>query len=101
VKRVVGWFQVGFIDEAAPSTLWERFGDVGAIGADEYDAYYSGRDTGAAITVAESWALAEPMSLSDLPIDGAPPQSFRYVPRAILDHLRQARSASRGAPTPA
>lgn len=80
VQRIVGAFRVAGCDISPPGELWERYGTVGGISRDDFDAYYAGRDIGVAIRID-----GQPVPL-DLPLHATgtttPPQSFAYA-RAI------------------
>jgi len=84
VSRIVGWFSVASIEADEPRSLWDRFGSVGSISEDAFDAYYEACGKGAAIRVGEVETLDKPVRLDDLEPGLRPPQSFRYVDR---DHL--------------
>lgn len=89
VQRIVGWFAVVSIEADAPRSLWHRFGGVGSVSADAFDAYYEACEKGAAIRVGEVESLDEPVRLEDLEPGLRPPQSFRYVDRIHLATLAQ------------
>jgi predicted transcriptional regulator len=78
LSRVVGWFEVGGIDRAAPSTLWGRYRAIAGIDADAFDRYYEACHVGAAITVRNATRI-DPVHLTSLDEALTPPQSYRYL----------------------
>jgi predicted transcriptional regulator len=90
VRRIVGWFAVVSIEADRPRSLWRRFGGVGSISMDAFDAYYGASEIGAAIRVGEVESLAVPIRLEDLEPGLRAPQSFRYVDRSHLATLAKA-----------
>ena len=79
VARVVGSFDVGHVDVASPAELWERHGQHGAITRCEFDRYFEGSPTGAAIEVRGVSRLRTDMPLSAVAPGVRPPQSFVYL----------------------
>ncbi len=79
IGQVVGSFVVTDIDVASPAELWERHGDRGAISRPEFDGYFDGSITGAAIEVGHVSHLADHMPLSALAPGLRPPQSYLYL----------------------
>lgn len=79
VRRIVGWFRVGGIEAETPSILWERFGEIGGIDADEFARYFDACEVGSAIRVAEVSRLERPLMIDAIGAGVTPPQSFRYV----------------------
>lgn len=79
VKRVVGVFRVGSIEEGAPSTIWERFRSVGGISRRAYRQYFSGAKAAVAIQIDEVREFPDPICLSQVKSVSCPPQSFVYL----------------------
>jgi predicted transcriptional regulator len=42
VQKVVGWFEVGAIQEGSPHVLWKAHGHAASVTRDEFRAYYRG-----------------------------------------------------------
>jgi predicted transcriptional regulator len=91
VQRLVGYFDVAFIDESSPEGLWRRYGAVGGISQDEYQRYYAGAQTAIAIGVGKVHRLPGLCRLRQLSPTATPPQSFHYFPLQSLDRLEGAR----------
>ena len=95
VQRVVGFFEVPEITEAAPETLWEMFSAVGEIGEAAFVDYYDGKVEGIAIHVGQVTRLAEPAKLTDVVPGAVAPQSYLYAGSAVIPELTRRRSAPR------
>src|SRR5262249_55232094 len=80
IQRIVGFFKVLGIEQAAPDELWRRHQRHGGIERSRFFAYYNERDSGIAIRVGEVVGLGSPKALSALGDKLVPPQSFRYLP---------------------
>jgi predicted transcriptional regulator len=87
VRRVVGYFEVSDLVDAAPAELWEMFADVGEIGADAFDGYFDGAESGVAIRVGRVSGLSTPIELEELIPSAVPPQSYRYADRGVIVEL--------------
>ena len=79
VQRVIGWFEIDMIERGSPSTLWRRFGPLGAIDRETFRRYYRACPVGAAIRVRGPVRLEDPMPLAALESSLKPPQSFQYL----------------------
>jgi len=84
VQRIVGVFSITGVDRATPKELWSRYGSVGCITSDDFDAYYNAWTHGAAIVIGEAWRLDSPMALSALAGDIRAPQSYRYLEAEVV-----------------
>lgn len=69
---VVGEFEVAGIVEGSPASLWDVTRDEGGVSAEEFDAYFSGRDHGYAIKIGKATRYASPRPLSEYGVKGAP-----------------------------
>ena len=88
IGRIVGWFRVSGVEAEAPSILWERFGEMGGIGPEEFARYYRECEIGSAIRVAEVSRLERPVTIDAVGAGVTPPQSFRYVAWDDFEALR-------------
>jgi len=79
VGAVVGYFEVGLIEENTPDRLWDSFGTVGCIDKDKFDQYFDGTSIGYAIGVKNPVRLSENASLNRYSGLSRPPQSFAYL----------------------
>lgn len=86
-QRVVGFFKVDDTVRLAPSSLWRRFGSAGSIARPDFMSYYDTHRTGVGLVVGTVVRLAVPMPLSALHPRPAVPQSFSYLPAAVLDQI--------------
>lgn len=100
VKRVVGFFAVDQIVEAAPGVLWRMFGSEGEIDSGAFDEYYLGVRGGVAIGVGEVTRLPMPLELDAVLPSAVPPQSYRYADSGVIPLLEAwAKSADHQART--
>jgi len=88
VQRVLGYFEVEYVDEDTPEALWERYGDDGALEREEFSAYYLTADRGVAIRIGEVQALPAPITVTELAESLTVPQSFSYLTSDAFERLR-------------
>jgi predicted transcriptional regulator len=86
-QQVVGWFDVDGVENAAPSTLWRRYGGRTSLTRREFDDYFLGCEKGVAIRVGEIHRLPTPVALRTLG-DLVPPQGFAYLADDALAVLK-------------
>ena len=79
IQRVIGYFEIKFIESGGPKSIWSRFGSVGAIDSTKFASYYGARTTAVAIGVQQARRLERPLTLSKLGLPKTPPQSYSYV----------------------
>jgi predicted transcriptional regulator len=87
VARVVGYFEVAFVQESSPSAIWRRHARVGGISPPEYKRYYAGSTRAVAIGVGKVSRLPDGLTLNSLERGARPPQSFRYLSSDTLARL--------------
>lgn len=87
IQRVIGFFEIAFVEEGTPAELWAKFGRVGEIAIEDYLAYYEGTSRAVAIGVGKVHHLVSECELREVEGCGAPPQSFQYLPRSALRSL--------------
>jgi predicted transcriptional regulator len=90
VGRLVGTFQLSDTMTASPTQLWQQFAEVGCIEREAFDAYYRGREVGVGLLVASPHKFDSPVRLDELAPSPAPPQSFSYIPDAVLEQALEA-----------
>ena len=86
-QRVVGRFKVADTVRLTPSGLWRRFGAVGSIARPDFMRYYDTHQAAVGLVVGSVDRLAVPVALSDLQPRPSVPQSFSYLPVAVLDQI--------------
>ena len=87
IQRVVGFFKVSGIEQAAPDELWRRHQHHSGLERQSFVTYYRERATGVAIKVGKVVGLRTPKPLSSLGSNVVPPQSFRYLPATVVNRL--------------
>ncbi len=87
VQKLIGYFEVAFVEESSPTALWRKYRRLGGIEYGEYKRYYTGAQRAVAIGVGKVHRLEIERPLSRLGPGTVPPQSFRYVPMTALDGL--------------
>jgi predicted transcriptional regulator len=87
VGKVIGWFEVDDVIEAAPRTLWRRFGTCAGIDRASYFEYYKEASRAFGITVRRAVRLDEPRDLEELQSGLRPPQSYQYLRSETLATL--------------
>lgn len=90
VAAALGIARLRSLTEAAPSTLWRRFGGAAAVNKQAFDLYFNDCTSGTALEL-ESFATFTPrLSLGELRErwpEFLVPQSYRYVPDRVLQYL--------------
>jgi len=89
IKKILGYFEVSYIDQDSPETLWARYKKVGGVTYEEFKTYYSSSEIGVAIVVGKVWALRTPISLSILTKLLIPPQDFVYLTPSDFDKIQE------------
>jgi predicted transcriptional regulator len=89
IKKIIGYFEVSYIDEDTPEKLWSRYKEVGGIVYEDFKDYYSSSDKGIVIGVGEVCTLSSPLPLSILDQSLTVPQSFSYLSIDALKILSQ------------
>lgn len=87
VKKILGYFEVSYIDEDTPEKLWSRYKDVGGIVYEEFKDYYSTTEKGVVIGVGKVCTLESPLPLSVINQSLTAPQSFFYLSADALKQL--------------
>ena len=80
VQAIIGVAEVtGILTSPTPS-LWEATSRASGISHSEFAQYFYGHETGNAFVIGKVYSLTnDPISLSDLPGNRTPPQSFTYL----------------------
>lgn len=91
VRAVVGTVEVRGVENGTPEAIWERFSEQTCISRQEFDKYFAGSEEAFALILSGAIAAPHPIALPDLRShDLEPPQSWRYLTRAIIRTLRSA-----------
>ena len=79
-QAIVGVVEVTGILTSPNPQLWEATSKASGISHFEFAQYFCGHDTGNAFVLGKVYPLHnDPISLSDLPGNRTPPQSFTYL----------------------
>lgn len=78
VGQIVGYFDVKGVHVGSPTSVWERFGDSGAVPRRFFREYFRDRRQAVAIEVSRAARLREPLSIDVVGCE-IPPQSFQYL----------------------
>ena len=87
IQRLLGYFEVAFIEESSPEALWRKYGRVGGIPLEEYRDYYAGARSAIAIGVGRVHQFADQPRLHQLGRGTNPPQCFHYLPLDVVGRL--------------
>ncbi|HEV7337589.1 MAG TPA: hypothetical protein VGO06_16585 [Bosea sp. (in: a-proteobacteria)] len=79
VGKIVGEFDIDCIFEDSPNNLWIRTKNYAGITKDFFDSYFSGRNKGYAISIAETREYEDPIDPGKLIENFSPPQSYMYL----------------------
>ena len=89
VRKILGYFEVSYIDEDLPKRLWDRYRKVGGIQRREFQEYYASTACGVAIGIGQICPLAEPIPLSNLDDSISVPQNFAYISSEAFEKLQR------------
>ncbi len=89
VKQVVGWFDISYVDEDDPESLWRRHSHHGGISQEAFEEYFEAKEVGFAIGVQRVNRLRNPIPLSKLSDDLCAPQSFLYLSDSMFKALKR------------
>lgn len=82
-ERVLrGGFRVADVWQGTPNDVWDRVKDLARVDASTFNAYYEGRSTAFALSIADAWEHKYPLNLEDLRSkfkNFVVPQSWRYL----------------------
>jgi predicted transcriptional regulator len=87
VSAIIGWFTVRGTLKTKPEDIWRLLHDVGEICWSDFTAYYSGCHEGVALLVGEAGRLTKPVALAEIHPSPATPQSFNYLPGAVMTQI--------------
>jgi len=79
VQKILGYFEVAYMDEGSPKELWSRYSAVAGMFQDEFEAYYASATRGIAIGIGNICALRNPVPLRTLGASLTAPQGFVYL----------------------
>ncbi|MFN8356318.1 MAG: ASCH domain-containing protein [Spirosomataceae bacterium] len=79
IQKVVGEFEIEYILNTNPSTLWEETKEFAGISKEFFDAYFNNRKMAFAFKIKSVKSYKQPLCLKrDFKIN-TPPQSFMYL----------------------
>ena len=79
IQKIIGYFELSYIDKDFPKKLWTRYKAVGGIPYEEFQTYYACTVQGVAIGIGKVYALRNPVSLKSLSKSLVAPQNFIYL----------------------
>lgn len=81
-QKIVGWFDVAEVLEAAPPRLWRSVRGACALSRCAFNAYFDGAPVGFALRITKFQRFGEPLSLPAIrkvDSDFTPPQGYQYL----------------------
>jgi predicted transcriptional regulator len=92
MRSLIGTARIVDVKRMPKACIWRQFGKQACVSKDEFEAYFSGIDSGYAILLDRVTRFREAIGADDLRQFGfVPPQSFRYVPKEFYSLLGHAR----------
>lgn len=90
-KAVLGVAQLKEVHTSTPDDIWKRFGDTAGVSRAEFNVYFEGSETAAALELTNARRSGANVPLSTLREFGLePPQSWRYLERQTTNRLLDA-----------
>jgi predicted transcriptional regulator len=84
VSRIVGWFSVGNVIVASPTTVWRRWGRRTGLDRSAYNDYFRNASEAVAILIEEVVAYPRPLALTSCAGVARAPQSYQYLPQTAV-----------------
>lgn len=89
IQKILGYFEVCYMDEDSPKKLWARYNAVAGMLQDEFEAYYAFSTRGVAIGIGNIRALRKPVPLDTLSESLTAPQGFVYLTEEAFEMIRR------------
>lgn len=87
-QRIVGHFTIERTELASPRRLWRSYGAVGSIRRADYLNYFGDSPQAVGLVIKASERYRRPVALDELDLRPSVPQSFIYLPQAVLAQIR-------------
>lgn len=88
-QRILGYFEIGFVDTAHPTTIWKRYRKNGVITLKDYRSYFEGKSQAVAYGIKQVFRLRKPIPIGSFQPDLKAPQSFCYLDERCLKKLKK------------
>ncbi|EPG65780.1 ASCH domain-containing protein [Leptospira wolffii] len=88
-KRIIGYATVDSIVIDTPDSLWKRFCKKSGIDKERFSSYFNGKETGIGIRIKSVSKLKEAVTPTQLGIEGAIPQNFKFLEKSIIAKLER------------
>ena len=88
-QKILGYFEIAFVDVGHPTTIWRRYRGNGAIASENYRAYFDGKSQAVAYGIKKSFKLRKPISIGSFQPGLEAPQSFCYLEERLLKKLER------------
>jgi len=86
-RKVVGLFEIRWMEYGSPTVLWEKHGRGGAISQEEFFDYYSGTEQACALGIGSVVAFANAFYPPQLLKNFVIPRQFRYLTEAEVEAI--------------
>ena len=87
IKKIIGYFTISEVVEAAPKDLWESFNSVGGIDKQSFFDYYDGVSDAIGLKVDEVRQFNNGVNPLDVLDKFTAPQSYMYTDLQIEEEL--------------
>jgi len=86
ICQIIGYARIDKVSSLSITTLWQRFGKASCVTKSFFNDYFSGLESGFAITLTNPVKLKTPLDIKRLEgeYSFSPPQSYRYASERIL-----------------
>lgn len=89
IQKILGYFEVSYVDENSPKELWARYNAEAGMFQDEFEAYYASSTLGIAIGIGNIYPLRNPVPLRRLDESLTAPQGFVYLADKAFEMIRR------------
>lgn len=89
IQKILGYFEVSYMDQGSPKELWTRYNVEGKIFQDEFEAYYASSTRAIAIGIGNIYPLRNPVPLRRLGQSLTAPQGFMYLADEAFEIIRR------------
>lgn len=88
-QKVIGYATIDSIVIDTPDSLWKRFYKKGGIDKERFSSYFNGKETGIGIRIKNVSKLKVPVTPTQLGIQGAIPQNFKFLDGDVIGRLER------------
>ena len=87
IQKVIGYFEISYLDEDSPRKLWSKYYRIGGILYDEFSKYFESSKKGLAIGIGKIRVFTYPKNLFSIDTEMRAPQSYLYLAKKDFNKI--------------